>query len=74
MAGRVGGGTRTALARVARTAFMSGNKLSLAVGPVIALGGALLVLVRLPARIPLQAPGPSTDTTEASAAVGGGAA
>jgi len=74
VAGRVGGNTGTALARVARTAFMSGNKLSLTVGSVIALGGALLVLALLPTRIPPQASGPDTDTTKASAAVGGGAA
>jgi hypothetical protein len=53
---------------------MSGNKLSLTVGSVIALGGALLVLALLPTRIPPQASGPDTDTTKASAAVGGGAA
>jgi len=40
----VGGATGVLSAHVARSAFMSGNKISLAVGSAVALGGVFLVL------------------------------
>jgi len=46
----VGGSTGILLARAARTAFMSGHALSLAVGGAVSLGGVILVLVALPSR------------------------
>jgi hypothetical protein len=50
VAGGAGGATGELLARAARTAFMSGNQVSLAVGALVAAGGAILVLARLPSR------------------------
>ena len=50
VAAGAGGATGGLLARAARTAFMSGNQLSLAVAAVVAAGGAVLVLARLPTR------------------------
>ncbi len=50
VAGSVGGATGTALARLARAAFMSGNGASLLVGGGVVLGGALLALAFLPSR------------------------
>jgi EmrB/QacA subfamily drug resistance transporter len=50
VASSAGGTTGTVLARAAREAFMSGMDVSLAVGAVVALGGTLLVLARLPSR------------------------
>jgi hypothetical protein len=50
VAAGVGGTTGGLLARAARTAFMSGNEVSLAVGAAVAAGGAVLVLARLPTR------------------------
>ena len=46
----VGGATGVLLAHAARSAFMSGAALSLAVGAVVALAGAVLVVVALPSR------------------------
>ena len=51
VAAGAGGATGRLLARAARTAFMSGNQVSLAVGAIVAAGGAVLVLARLPARL-----------------------
>jgi len=50
-----GGGTRrrldgVELAGAARTAFMSGNEVALAVGAIVALAAAVLVLVALPSQ------------------------
>ena len=50
VAASVGGATGALLARAARTAFMSGNGVSLAVGAIVALSGAVLVLVALPSQ------------------------
>jgi len=50
IADTVGGTTRALLAHAARVAFMSGLAVSLAVGAVVALVGALIVLVYLPSR------------------------
>ena len=50
VAGSVGGTTGALLARTARSAFMSGLKPSMLVGAVVALGGAVVVLFRLPSR------------------------
>ena len=49
--GSVGGSTGQLLERTARAAFLSGTSVSLSVGAVVALAGALLVLARLPARV-----------------------
>ena len=56
VAAKVGGSTGVLLAHAARAAFMSGVEASLAVGAVVALGAALLVLARLPARAPPPEP------------------
>lgn len=48
VARRAGGVTGALLAHAARVAFMSGVEVSLAVGAVVALGGALFVLALLP--------------------------
>ena len=63
VADRVGGATGDLLARAARTAFMSGNKVALAVGAVVALVGALVVLAALPSQTPRSSSGhgPVTD-------------
>lgn len=50
VAARVGGSTGIELARSARTAFMSGNQLALAVGAIVALAASVLVLVALPSQ------------------------
>ena len=52
VAARAGGPTGVVLARAARVAFMSGSRLSLAVGAVVALAGAVLALAGLPSRAP----------------------
>jgi EmrB/QacA subfamily drug resistance transporter len=57
-ADRAGGATGALLARAARAAFMSGNKVSLAVGAVVALAGVFLVLAGLPSRISRSSPDP----------------
>ena len=59
-AGSVGGTTGAVLARAARAAFMSGMQISMAVGALVALAGALLVLTRLPSRTSQPSPDPST--------------
>ncbi len=59
VAGSVGGAAGVQLARVARAAFMNGMQISLAVGALVALAGALLVLTRLPSRSPQQSRDPS---------------
>ncbi len=56
VAGRVGGTNGAILARAARAAFMSGMQVSLAVGALVALAGALLVLARLPSRTSQPSP------------------
>ena len=50
VADRAGGTTGALLARTARAAFMSGVQLSLLLGALVALAGAVLALTRLPAR------------------------
>ena len=50
VAARAGGSTGHLLAHAARTAFMSGNEVSLAVGGALSLAGAILVLAGLPSR------------------------
>ena len=51
VAKRAGGETGALLASAARVAFMSGSKISLAAGGIVAFAGALLVLAGLPSRI-----------------------
>ena len=62
VAGSVGGATGALLAHAARAAFMSGNEMSLAVGAAVALGGAVLVLARLPSRTSRHLPDPGADS------------
>ena len=50
VAARLGGSTGVALARAARAAFMSGNGVALAVGAIVAVAAAVLVLVALPSK------------------------
>ena len=64
VADTAGGTTGALLAHVARAAFMSGNATALATGAAVALGGALLVLTRLPSWPP--APGSSRADAPAS--------
>jgi EmrB/QacA subfamily drug resistance transporter len=64
VAAGIGGTTGRQLAQVARTAFMSGNRQALAVAALVAGGGALLVLVRLPSRATKQAPDICASTTK----------
>jgi EmrB/QacA subfamily drug resistance transporter len=52
VAASVGGSTGVLLAHAARTAFMSGNEVSLAVGGAASLAGVILVLAALPSRRP----------------------
>lgn len=59
-AGSVGGTTGAVLARAARAAFMSGMQISMAVGALVALAGALLVLTRLPSGTSQPSPDAST--------------
>ncbi len=58
VAAHVGGTTGLELARAARTAFMSGNQVALAVGAIVALAAAVLVLVALPSKAPAR---PTSD-------------
>jgi EmrB/QacA subfamily drug resistance transporter len=57
VAASVGGATGALLARAARAAFLSGMQVSLEVGALVALAGALLVLGRLPSRTSQPSPG-----------------
>jgi len=57
VAGQAGGATGTLLAETARAAFMSGNQAALAAGAAVALGGAVLVLARLPSQPARICPG-----------------
>ena len=59
VAAHVGGTTGALLAYAARAAFMSGTGMALAVGAAAALGGAVLVIARLPSRVPGDLPDPS---------------
>ncbi len=52
VAARAGGSTGLELAGAARTAFMNGNGVALAVGAIVSLAAALLVLVALPSKAP----------------------
>ena len=45
----------------ARAAFMSGNEVALAVGAVVALAGAGIVLARLPAQLKSRPPDPDNE-------------
>ena len=65
VAASIGGATGGLLAQVARTAFMSGNRQALAVGALVATGGAVLVLARLPSRPIEQEPEIADSTTDA---------
>jgi hypothetical protein len=56
VAASIGGATGRQLAQVARAAFMSGNRQALGVAAFVAVGGVLLVLIRLPSRAAKQAP------------------
>jgi EmrB/QacA subfamily drug resistance transporter len=60
VAEHAGGTTGALLALTARTEFMSGGRLSLGVGAVVAIGGAVLALAALPAPASPRLPGGST--------------
>ena len=62
VAGAAGGATGTLLERTARAAFMSGLEVSMFVGGAVALGGAFIVLTRLPSRTSRQPPDPGADS------------
>ncbi|HKH88144.1 MAG TPA: hypothetical protein VKA05_04940, partial [Acidimicrobiales bacterium] len=64
VATRAGGATGALLSRAARTAFMNGNELSLGVGALVALSGALLVLLRLPSRTSPAPAGPGPEPAQ----------
>ncbi len=84
VAATIGGDTGKQLAQASRAAFMSGNRLALAVAALVAVGGALLVLVYLPSRATQASdrgpgepstgiraePPPSTSSTEPPSSVG----
>ena len=58
VAAHAGGAAGALLAYAARAAFMNGTGMALAVGAAVALGGTVLVIARLPSRVPrdLQIP------------------
>ena len=62
VAARAGGATGALLAETARGAFMSGNRTALAAGAAVALGGAVLMLARLPSQNSRHAPDRGADT------------
>jgi hypothetical protein len=59
VAAHAGGVAGALLAYTARAAFMSGTEIALAVGAAVALGGAVLVIARLPSRATRDLPDPS---------------
>ena len=59
VAAHAGGAAGALLAHTARAAFMSGTEMALAAGAAVALGGAVLVIARLPSRVPRDLPDPS---------------
>ena len=63
VAARIGGSTGIELERAACAAFMSGNEVALAVGAIVALAAAVLVLVALPSQAS-PAPPSSTEPDE----------
>jgi len=63
VANSTGAATGALLARAARVAFMSGVEVSLGVGAVVALGGALLVVAGLPSRPSLTSPDVDADSS-----------
>jgi DHA2 family multidrug resistance protein-like MFS transporter len=58
VAAHAGGAAGALLAHSARAAFMNGSEVALAIGAAVALGGAVLVLARLPSRVPRDLPDP----------------
>jgi len=62
VASTVGGATGVLLAQAARSAFMSGAAVSLAVGAAVAIVGALLVAVALPSRTQGRSSDPGGDS------------
>jgi EmrB/QacA subfamily drug resistance transporter len=72
VAGNAGGATGALLAQAARAAFMSGAEIALATGAAVALGGAVLILARLPSRTTRHAPDPGTDTAQRPGKAGTG--
>ncbi len=59
VAAHAGSAAGALLAYTARAAFMSGTEMALAVGAAVALGGAVLVIVGLPSRVPQDLPDPA---------------
>jgi EmrB/QacA subfamily drug resistance transporter len=64
VAGNAGGATGALLAQAARDAFMSGNQTATATAAAVAVGGAVLMLARMPSRTTRHAPDPGTDTPQ----------
>jgi hypothetical protein len=59
VAAHAGAAAGALLTQTARAAFMSGTEIALAVRAAVALGGAVLVIARLPSRVPRDLPDPS---------------
>jgi hypothetical protein len=59
VAAHAGGAAGALLAYTARAAFMSGTEIALGAGAAVAVGGVVLVIVRLPSRPPRDLPDPS---------------
>ena len=61
VAAHAGGAAGALLAYTARAAFMNGTGMALTVGAAVALGGAVLVIARLPSRVPRDLPDASVS-------------
>jgi hypothetical protein len=62
VASHASGATGVLLAHAARSAFMSGNEIALAIGAIVALCAAVLVLAYLPSRTVRQSPDPGVES------------
>jgi EmrB/QacA subfamily drug resistance transporter len=68
VATRAGGATGSLLAHAARAAFMNGIEVSMAAGALVALGGAIVVLARLPSPTASNSPDSGVDARHQSRA------
>ena len=64
VADKIRGTTGALLSHAARVAFMSGLQVSLAVGAIVALCGAIIVLALLPSRVRSRPPDPDGEDVE----------
>ena len=71
VAAHAGGAAGALLAHSARAAFMNGSEVALAIGAAVALGGAVLVLARLPSRVPRDLPDPGVPVPGETDAING---